>query len=140
MKNKKQTENKSIVILGAGIAGMAAAQELSRHNLDVHLVEKAGVLGGNAALWACMATDTCQNCGACLVPEMVKDMKKKENVTLHLNQTITKAKQENDTYVLNLGPENEQSLIADKIIVSTGFSPTTPEGLMGEKFEALDQV
>jgi heterodisulfide reductase subunit A len=54
----------SVLVLGAGVAGMAAARTLADRNIQVHLVEAAGRLGGNAASWACMATDECRQCGA----------------------------------------------------------------------------
>lgn len=42
-----------VVILGAGLAGLAAAYELSRGGHEVTLVEKQGHVGGMASSWAC---------------------------------------------------------------------------------------
>lgn len=48
----------NILILGAGVAGMAAAQALADQNVVVYLVEKENSPGGHAAKWACMATES----------------------------------------------------------------------------------
>ena len=74
----------SILILGGGVAGMAAARSLDHQDLSVHLVEEQEQLGGKAALWSCMATDTCKNCGACLSQAMAQRVAGQDNVTLHL--------------------------------------------------------
>ena len=57
---------KQVLVVGGGVAGMAAARTLDQYGLQVLLVERDERLGGHAAQWACMATDQCRNCGACL--------------------------------------------------------------------------
>ncbi|MDJ0731840.1 MAG: FAD-dependent oxidoreductase [Crocosphaera sp.] len=42
---------KSVVIIGAGLAGLACAYELSRRGFEVTLLEKASNLGGKIASW-----------------------------------------------------------------------------------------
>ncbi|MBC2702967.1 hydrogenase iron-sulfur subunit [Desulfobacula sp.] len=119
---KKTTPN--ILILGGGVAGMAAAQTFSDQDVAVHLVERESALGGHAAMWACMATDTCQNCGACLSIEMADQVQKQENVISHLDtivETINKAKQ---GYKVIL--ENKETFNVEKIIMATGFSLFNP--------------
>ncbi|MCK5348999.1 MAG: FAD-dependent oxidoreductase, partial [Desulfobacula sp.] len=119
---KKTTPN--ILILGGGVAGMAAAQTFADQDVAVHLVERKSALGGHAAMWACMATDTCQNCGACLSIEMADQVQKQENVISHLDtivETINKAKQ---GYKVIL--ENKETFNVEKIIMATGFSPFNP--------------
>ncbi len=66
MTPKSNLSNKSVMIIGGGVAGMAAAEILSKNGAKVHIVEKDSYLGGHAASWACMATETCQHCSACL--------------------------------------------------------------------------
>jgi len=142
VKNIQQFKNteKSIMIIGGGVAGLSAAGILGRYNLAVHLVEKTDQLGGNAASWACMATQACQNCGACLVPEMVQQAKNQDNLTTHLNRTVTNIMAEDGKYRVSLDPDMDSPLFVDKIIMATGFSPISPDGLMGEKYHAFDRV
>ncbi|WP_414529655.1 FAD-dependent oxidoreductase [Nodularia chucula] len=44
-------ENKSVVVVGAGLAGLASAYELSRRGFAVTLLEKSPQLGGKIASW-----------------------------------------------------------------------------------------
>lgn len=78
------------MIIGGGVAGMAAAKKLNDHGITVHLIEKNDHLGGNASSWACMATDTCQHCGACLSAEMAHQTAQMANVNTHLNAEVLK--------------------------------------------------
>jgi isorenieratene synthase len=45
------TERKSVAVVGAGLAGMAAAYELLKRGFDVTLVERADNLGGRLTGW-----------------------------------------------------------------------------------------
>lgn len=114
----------NVLILGGGVAGMAAARSLNRQDLVIHLVEEQGHLGGKAALWACMATDQCRQCGACLSLETAQKVAAQDNVSLHLNtklKTLTKTDQGVEAS-LNSG----KTLRAAKVIMATGFSPFDP--------------
>ncbi len=59
--------NVRIAVVGGGIAGMSVAEALANLGIRVTLVERECLLGGHAAKWACMATDECARCSACLV-------------------------------------------------------------------------
>ena len=75
MNDKGHTQKdsrKQVLILGGGIAGLSAARAMDHWGAVVHLVERENCLGGHALEWACMATNQCQNCGACLSAEIVE--------------------------------------------------------------------
>ena len=78
------TDAKKVMIIGGGIAGLTAARELSRHNIQVELVEKADFLGGHAIQYACKATDECQQCGACKVEATLKEVVEADNINIHM--------------------------------------------------------
>ena len=133
---EKTTPN--ILIIGGGVAGIAAAQLFSDQDVIVHLVEKKPTLGGHAAMWACMATDTCQNCGACLSIEMAAQVQKQKNIILHLNtliQTIHK-----ETHGYTVGFENNETFCVEKIILATGFSPFNPSQINSLHYDAYKNV
>jgi heterodisulfide reductase subunit A len=65
---------RSVLVLGGGIAGLTAAQELARMGIGVHLIEKAPFLGGHAANLTCKATDRCIKCNHCLVEEHLMEI------------------------------------------------------------------
>lgn len=115
----------NILVIGGGVAGMAAAQSFSGRDLIVHLVEKKTNLGGHAATWACMATDTCENCGACLSIEAADQIIKQKNVILHLNTMVKKIKKSPLGYEIIL--EDKETFNVKKIIMATGFSPFNPD-------------
>ena len=127
-----------VLILGGGVAGMAAAQTFAGLALDVHLVEKAPVLGGHTARWACMATDACKNCGACLSIEMADQVRRQENLAIHLGDTVTGVQKQGGVYEISLG--NQESFNVNKIIMATGFSPFDPAGTPSFHTEIYDTV
>ena len=82
------TEAKKVMVIGGGIAGLSAARELSRSGIRVELVEKADFLGGHAIRYACKATDTCQQCGACTVESVLKDVVQNPDIRVHLASEV----------------------------------------------------
>ncbi len=57
---KKISVEKSVLIIGAGIAGMNAALDLANHGINANLVEKEATIGGKMAqLDRIYPTDDC---------------------------------------------------------------------------------
>jgi len=81
-------EPKNVMIIGGGIAGMTAAQELAEAGLNIDLVEKSGFLGGHAIQYTCKATSECLQCGACSVEKMLKDVVENDKINVHLSTEI----------------------------------------------------
>ena len=81
-------EPKTVLIIGGGIAGLSAARDLSRLDVRVELVEKADFLGGHAIQYACKATDTCLQCGACKVEATLKEVVSSDNIHVHLASEV----------------------------------------------------
>ena len=128
----------SILILGGGVAGMAAARSLKHQDLSVHLVEEQEQLGGKAALWSCMATDTCKNCGACLSQEMAQEVAEQENLSLHLKTKIAALKKTDQGVEALL--TSGKTIAAAKVIMATGFSPFDPAKLPSLHWETSPKV
>ncbi len=84
------TELKKVMVIGGGIAGLTAAWELSKLNVHVELIEKDCFLGGHAIKYACKATDKCQQCGACSVEAMLKNVDNEPLINVHLATEIDK--------------------------------------------------
>ena len=83
-------ENKKVMVIGGGIAGLTSAWELSRFNIDVELIEKTPFLGGYAIRYCCKATDECRQCGACTVEEMLKNVVNEPKINVHLATEVDK--------------------------------------------------
>jgi len=84
------TKNKKVMVVGGGIAGLTAAWELSRFNIDVELIEKTPFLGGYAIQYCCKATDECRQCGACTVEAMLKNVVDEPKIKVHLSTEVEK--------------------------------------------------
>ncbi len=128
----------SVLVLGAGVAGMAAARTLADRNIQVHLVEAAGRLGGNAASWACMATDECRHCGACLADDMIHQTLCHANISVHLSTTLDRLEKTGDGFTAHL--TSGDTVTAAGIILATGFTPFDPSVLSSLQFGRNDKV
>ncbi len=84
---------KKVMVIGGGIAGLTAAWELSKFNVNVELVEKTCFLGGHAIQLCCKAADECVKCGACSVEEMLKNVVNESKINVHLATEIKKISQ-----------------------------------------------
>jgi len=78
-----------VMVIGGGIAGLTAAWELSRQNINVELVEKTCFLGGHSIGFTCKATDTCKQCGACSVEEMLANVVNEPLINVHLRTQVS---------------------------------------------------
>ncbi|MCF6249618.1 MAG: FAD-dependent oxidoreductase, partial [Desulfobacula sp.] len=144
LKSNMNDKEKSVMVIGGGMAGMTAAQTLSEYGMKVHLIEKSDHLGGHASSWACMATDTCQHCSSCLssktIHKIFPNENPYENLTTYLNTQVIKIDKNNQTFSARLHGDSEHIIEAGKIIVATGFTPTQPEGLLGQAYNRSDKI
>ena len=97
------TEQNKVMVIGGGVAGLTAAWELAQSGVAVELVEKAGHLGGHAIQYACKATDTCQQCGACPVEKVLKDVAGHSGITVRLGAQVDKIAK-NGRFDISLSP------------------------------------
>jgi len=74
--------DKKVLIIGGGVAGLSAALDLARFNVDVKIVEKADFPGGHAIQFCCKATDKCVKCGACLAEVKLKSAVEHPKITI----------------------------------------------------------
>jgi len=128
----------NVLVIGGGVAGMAAAQSFAGRDVNVHLVEKKASLGGHAAIWACMATNTCENCGACLGIETADQIVKQDNIILHLNTMVKNIQKSPMGYTVTL--EDKETFNVKKIIMATGFSPFNPARIPSLHYDEHDNL
>lgn len=81
-------ENKNVLVIGAGISGVASALELANAGVNVYLIERGAVVGGHSASFCCKATDICSRCSACVVYDKVKEAVSHPQIKLLTNSTI----------------------------------------------------
>ena len=61
--------DKTVAVIGGGVAGLSTALGLARFDIFVDIIEKSDFAGGHAIRLGCKATDQCVKCGACAVEE-----------------------------------------------------------------------
>lgn len=130
----------TILVLGAGVAGMAAALELSRSGFTVHVAEKQEKVGGQAAKWACMATEGCRFCSACLESELERDFLSDKRITLHLKTQLKTAIKTDNGYKVELEGESSEKLEVARIILANGITTFNPEELESLHYREFDKV
>ena len=69
-----------VLIIGGGVAGLAAALELDRRGLSSLLVEIGPRLGGQARGLCCKALAVCARCGACRVGDLLAQASQRASI------------------------------------------------------------
>ena len=122
-----------VLILGGGLAGAAAAKELTAGGMPALIVEATGALGGKARAYGCKATDKCNNCGVCLMSGLWATVENNALAEIRLNTRLVDLVGVNGAYTaaLKSGGATEYVDGISKVIVATGFERTTRENYNG---------
>ena len=80
--------DRHVAVIGAGVAGIAAALELANSGLSVYLLEREATIGGHAVHLCCKATDTCATCSACAACEKILEVASRPDIKLLTNVVI----------------------------------------------------
>ena len=125
-------DSKNVLIVGGGVAGLAAALSLQRLGLSSTVVEKARQLGGHAAKYACKATETCVKCGACIVVGQVQEALSQPSIDI-----MTASQVENvvcgKRYKVTIASTRKDTSTAfthrsvDAVILANGFQSFDPK-------------
>ena len=119
-----------VAVIGAGVAGLTAADALASWGVRVTLFEKTPFLGGHAIRLGCKATEACVKCGACMAKDKLLRATHRANVIVHTGTRI-EAISGQGPYEISYcadGSAKTQSkrMPADAILVATGFTPYDP--------------
>ncbi len=131
---------KNVLVLGGGVAGLSAARALNERGVGVCLAEKKDHLGGKALDWACMATDTCQNCGACLVAELADQVSRQDHTEIRTRTELAGLSRRDEGFEAILAGESSKSVKVDAVLVATGFSTFDPARLKSLGYGSIDKV
>jgi len=78
---------KKACIVGAGISGISVANNLTRSDIEVVLIDRNPYPGGRAVHYGCKATDNCVHCGVCLVRDAIAQLEENSGVNIELSST-----------------------------------------------------
>jgi heterodisulfide reductase subunit A len=81
-------ENKNVLVIGAGISGVASALELANAGVNVYLIEKEAAVGGHSVSFCCKATNICSQCSACVVHDRIKEAVTHPQLKVLTNSTV----------------------------------------------------
>jgi heterodisulfide reductase subunit A len=93
---------KDVVIIGAGITGLCCSMELSKLGIGSVIVERSPFVGGHVTRFCCKATEQCQRCGACLLDEVMQDVRSTDKIITLRRTTVVQAVKENGRFILKL--------------------------------------
>ncbi|ACL06735.1 Heterodisulfide reductase, subunit A-like protein [Desulfatibacillum aliphaticivorans] len=123
--------NPNGLVIGGGVAGMAAALGLAKQGYPTHLIEKSSQLGGKAlALHKTWKGEDIQE----NVAKMIKEVEDNENITVYMETELASV----DGFVGNFtstlkGKDKETTLEYGVAIVATGADESKPtEYLYGQ--------
>ena len=94
-----------VLILGGGVAGLAAAVDLSRRGLASTLVEREPRLGGRAEDFCCKAVEACARCGACRLGDLLAEVAARPEISVHTAALATAAGREDGLWRVELAPQ-----------------------------------
>jgi heterodisulfide reductase subunit A len=130
----------SIIILGAGAAGLAAARALSPFH-RITIVEERAVLGGMGERISCANMDGCSSCGACNLPELAEQVMADPNVDVLEGTVVTSAQRDGQgDWVLGTEGNHTGVLRTDAVLVSTGLDVDDGASLVEYGVGQVDDV
>ncbi len=136
---------RTIAVIGAGIAGMKAAASLADKQTEVLLIEKEHRVGGHTATWGPLAMS--EESGSALTERIYKDLLRRENVTIMTGTEVISSKGSIGNFTLKVrkrpmkegDPVETAEFNVGSVVVATGFDSYQPkEGEFG--FAQSDNV
>ena len=90
LKKRKVRVEKSVLVVGGGIAGIQSSLDLANAGFKVYLVEKSSSIGGRMSQLD--KTFPTLDCSACILTPKMVDVAKHRNITLLTNAEVTNVK------------------------------------------------
>ena len=125
LKEAELDINQAAMVVGGGIAGMAAARSLARQGYETHIIEKDIQLGGQARnIFRTASGDSVPQ----KLAELITEIQKNKKIHIHLQTEIKQV----DGFVGNFETTlaangNEEILEHGVAVVATGASPYQPD-------------
>jgi heterodisulfide reductase subunit A len=93
---------KTVVVIGGGIAGISAALNLAQAGVKVELIEKSDFIGGHAARLACKATDQCQSCNVCLAEHRLREVLQNPLINIRRRSQVSQLEPQGRGFLVSL--------------------------------------
>jgi len=127
MESLKETElevNQTALVIGGGIAGMAAAKSLANQGYETHIIERSAQFGGQALnLYQTVTGEDIQK----KLSGLIKEVQGNKNIHVHLDTTLANVEGFVGNFETTLSSNGkEQSLEHGVAVIATGASPLKP--------------
>ena len=126
---------KAVLVIGAGVAGMKAALDLSSTGNEVYLIEKENFVGGKIASKEKVFVS--DESGKAIVDRLYNEIKKRTNITLFTGATLEKVSGSLGNFhvdikikpksVLTGGTPEMLQFIVGSVLVATGYEYYQPK-------------
>jgi len=79
-------KSRSVIVVGAGIAGIQASLDLAEMGLDVHLIEESSTIGGRMPQLD--KTFPTNDCSMCILAPKMSECARHPNITIHVKSSV----------------------------------------------------
>ncbi len=117
--------NQTAMVVGGGIAGMAAARSLARQGYETHIIEKDARLGGQARnIYRTAAGDSVQQ----KLAGLIKEIQKNKKIHVHLETEIKQVDGFVGNFETTLAVNGNEAILEHGVaVMATGASPYQPD-------------
>lgn len=122
---KQESTDKSVAVIGGGIAGMTAALETAKAGYKVNLIEKTDKLGGYALNYKSLipAEPPFEDLVPNNVSDLVAEVEAAANVTVHKSSTVASIAGEPGAFQVKLANGDSTEFAAGGVVMASGATP-----------------
>ena len=133
---EKKVQNKDVLVIGAGIAGIEASLLLSKADRKVHLVEKTSYTGGTTIKFEEVFSN--MECSTCMVAPRQQELLQDKNINLITLADIKEVKGSSGNYTVKIN-KKARYVNMDKCIGCNACFEPCPVSLENEFEEGLSK-
>lgn len=127
----------TVVVIGGGISGLAAAGELLRRGLQVVMVEKSAEIGESLRRAAIS-----QGADVEVVKQFIEKLESDPGLTVHKSAEVTSIDKSDEGHTVKISADGKEDAVeAGAVLLATGSGASVPEGYgYGESDSVLTQA
>ncbi len=116
----------SVMVIGAGPAGLQAASTLSHLGFDVTLVEQQKYLGGAVARHQYQVLMPDFSSGPDLLSHLIERVNKDSRIKIYTGTEVEKVSESQDIFSVTVTGEHSETIRSHAVVLATGFDHFNP--------------